>query len=70
MEVLTVMEVAAQLQIRGQYSSAKVHGSLTVNADSGYLHDPLAGLEPGKSSTALSMGTAKACLFFHDAGFT
>lgn len=30
----------------GQYSSAKVHGSLTVNSDGGYEINPLPGLEP------------------------
>ena len=45
MEVLTVIWWQHNCKSR-QYSSAKVHGSLTVNADGSICMNPLAGLEP------------------------
>jgi CRISPR-associated protein Csd2 len=45
MEVLTVIWWQHNCK-SGQYSSAKVHGSLTVNADGSIDMDSLAGLEP------------------------
>lgn len=45
MEVLTVIWWQHNCK-SGQYSSAKVHGSLTVNADGSICMNPLAGLEP------------------------
>ncbi|MBS0506950.1 MAG: type I-C CRISPR-associated protein Cas7/Csd2 [Proteobacteria bacterium] len=45
MEVLTVVWWRHNCK-SGQYSSAKVHGSLTVNADGSIGLDPLDGLDP------------------------
>ena len=45
MEVLTVIWWPHNCK-SGQYSSAKVHGSLTVNADGSISIDPLDGLDP------------------------
>lgn len=45
MEVLTVIWWQHNCK-SGQYSSAKVHGSLTVNADGSISVDPLDGLDP------------------------
>ena len=45
MEVLTVIWWQHNCK-SGQYSSAKVHGSLTVNADGSISIDPLDGLDP------------------------